>query len=279
MKRTFLLILATMAYSLQTASAHAEQSLHPLWEIGAGIAVLSFPDYRGSDEQRQFALPIPYVIYRGKTLQIDRQKVRGLLFKSGQTELDISVNASVPVRSSKNKAREGMPNLDTTVEIGPQLNYLFFDNDRQRLRLHVPLRSVEAVDHGHLHNVGWLVNPALSLDIKNTGPDKGWNLGISGGPIWADAHYHDYYYGVTPLYATAERPAYNGHGGYSGAHLTLSMSKRYPRMWVGGFVRANDVHGSTFEDSPLLKRKIGLMAGVGISWVFAQSDKFTMAAE
>lgn len=279
MNRSSQFILATTFISLKAVSAHAEQSLLPLWEVGAGMAVLSFPDYRGSDEQHQFSLPIPYVVYRGETLQIDRQKARGLLFTSGQTELDISVNASVPVRSDKNKAREGMPNLDTTVEIGPQLNYLFFDNERQRLRLHVPLRSVEAVDHGHLHNVGWLASPTLSMDIKNSGPDKGWNLSISGGPIWADAHYHDYYYGVAPLYTTAARPAYRGHGGYSGSHLTLSMSKRYPKMWAGGFVRVNDVHGSTFEDSPLLKRKTGLMAGIAISWVFAQSDKLTMAAE
>ena len=84
---------------------------------------------------------------------------------------------------------------------------------------------------------------------------------------------------VSPLYATSERPAYDGHGGYSGAHLTLAMSKRYPRMWVGGFVRVNDVHGSAFEDSPLLKRKTGFMAGIGISWVFAQSDKLTLTDE
>lgn len=277
MKRTSLYILAATINLLQAVPAYAEQALRPLWEIGAGIAVLSIPDYRGSDEQRQYLLPIPYVVYRGETLQIDRQKVRGLLFKRGPTELDISVNGSVPVRSDKNKVRAGMPNLDPTVEIGPQFNYLFFDNDQQRLRLHVPLRSVEAVDHGHLRNVGWMVNPMLNLDIKNTGPDHGWNLGISGGPIWADARYHDYYYSVAPQYATAERPAYDGHGGYSGAHLTLSMSKRYPKMWVGGFVRVNDVHGSAFENSPLLKRKTGFMAGIGMSWVFAQSGKLTLS--
>ena len=279
MKRPSLLILAAAIYSLQPISAYAEQALRPLWELGAGVALLSFPDYRGSDEQRQFALPIPYLVYRGKILQIDRQKVRGLLFKSGQTELDISVNGSIPVYSDKNQARAGMPNLDPTLEIGPQLNYLFFDSARQRLRLHVPLRSVVAVDHGHLHNVGWLVNPMLSLDIKNTGPDGGWNLGISGGPIWADARYHDYYYSVAPQYATAERPAYDGHGGYSGTHLTLTMSKRYSNIWVGAFLRANDVHGSAFEDSPLLKRRTGFMAGIGVSWVFAQSDRLTMADE
>jgi len=123
------------------------------------------------------------------------------------------------------------------------------------------------------------VNPMLNLDIKNTGPDQGWNLGISGGPIWADARYHDYYYSVASQYATADRPAYDGRGGYSGAHLTLSMSKRYPKMWVGGFVRVNDVHGSAFEDSPLLKRKSGFMAGIGISWMLAQSDKLTLSDE
>ena len=51
--------------------AHAEPL--PLWELGAGAAVVSFPDYRGSDRQRSYLLPLPYVVYRGDVLQIDRE--------------------------------------------------------------------------------------------------------------------------------------------------------------------------------------------------------------
>ncbi|MFZ1980807.1 MAG: hypothetical protein WAU61_05820, partial [Smithella sp.] len=37
----------------------------PLWELGVGLGLLQMPDYRGSDENRLYVLPYPYVIYRG----------------------------------------------------------------------------------------------------------------------------------------------------------------------------------------------------------------------
>lgn len=254
-------------------AAHGEQAQRPLWELGAGIAVLSMPDYRGSDDQRGYAFPIPYVVYRGEILKVDREKIRGLLFKTEHLELDLSLNGTVPVRSKDSQAREGMPNLDPTLELGPQLKVRFFDSEKYRFELHLPLRGVMAVDASEVRHAGWLTNPVLNLDVKDTGPDKGWNLGISGGPLWADARYHDYFYGVDPAYATAERPAYQAHGGYSGTQLTLAMSKRYEKMWVGAFVRVNDLHGTAFEDSPLLRSKTSYMAGFGVSWIFAQSGQ------
>ncbi|HSF48456.1 MAG TPA: MipA/OmpV family protein, partial [Burkholderiales bacterium] len=89
----------------------------PLWEAGAGVAVLDFPDYRGSDERQTYLLPIPYVIYRGEILKVERQKVRGLLYTSEIAELDFSLSGSVPVRSDNNSARRGMPDLDPTLEL------------------------------------------------------------------------------------------------------------------------------------------------------------------
>lgn len=271
MSRRLCLTLLLAAGS--AGAAHAEQALRPLWELGAGVAALSMPDYRGSDDQRGYVFPIPYVVYRGEILKVDREKIRGLLFKTERLELDLSLNGTVPVRSQDSKAREGMPNLDPTVELGPQLKVRFFDSDKYRFELHLPLRGVVAVDGGGVRSVGWLTNPVLNLDIKDTGLDKGWNLGISGGPLWADARYHDYFYGVDPAYATAERTAYQAQGGYSGTQFTLAMSKRYERMWVGAFVRVNDLHGTAFEDSPLLRSKTGYMAGLGVSWIFAQSGQ------
>src|SRR5688500_17303926 len=91
-----LAILATVAACGTSYSAAAEEL--PLWEVGAGAALLNFPDYRGSDERRTYLLPVPYVIYRGETLKVDRQRVRGLLFSGPAAELDVSVSGSVPVR-------------------------------------------------------------------------------------------------------------------------------------------------------------------------------------
>lgn len=68
-----------------------------------------------------------------------------------------------------------------------------------------------------------------------------------------------------------------GKGGYSGTRLTLALSKRYPKWWAGTFLRMDDLHSTTFEDSPLLRNKTSYLAGTGLSWVFARSDKWMMS--
>ncbi|HET6720014.1 MAG TPA: MipA/OmpV family protein, partial [Rhodocyclaceae bacterium] len=43
---------------LAPLAARAAEDL-PLWELGVGLGGLSFPVYRGSDQRRDFLLPVP----------------------------------------------------------------------------------------------------------------------------------------------------------------------------------------------------------------------------
>jgi outer membrane scaffolding protein for murein synthesis (MipA/OmpV family) len=242
----------------------------PLWEAGAGVAFIDFPDYRGSDDRNTYVLPIPYVVYRGKFLKVDREKVRGLLFQSDKAELDVSLNGSVPVKSSDNRARQGMPDLDPTLEIGPSLN-LFLHRSAEKkviLELRLPIRPVIDI---HANYQGYVFQPQLNLDVHDLGGNGGWNLGLATGPIFADQRYHQYFYGVDPAYATAARPAYTAHGGYAGSQVICALSKRFPGFWVGGFVKWDNLHGAAFEDSPLVKSTRTFTAGFAVSWIFAKS--------
>jgi hypothetical protein len=36
----------------------------PLWEAGIGVFPGTFPNYRGSDDQQDYLLPFPYLVYR-----------------------------------------------------------------------------------------------------------------------------------------------------------------------------------------------------------------------
>ena len=255
--------------------ALAESS--PLWELGAGAALVSFPDYRGSAKQRNYVLPLPYVVYRGDVLQIDRDRVRGLLFKTERVELDLSINGSVPVRSGNNPVRRGMPDLDPTLEIGPSLNFLLAQDPlRYKLSLKLPLRAVIASDFHHVHSAGVLANPQLNLDMQM---EQGWKLGLVAGPLFGNRGYHNYFYSVAPQYANAGRPAYEAPGGYSGAQFIAAASKRFDRMWVGAFVKYDNIDHAAFEPSPLVERHNNLAVGFGISWVFAQSAQRVESAE
>lgn len=80
---------ALLALALLSGPVQAEDN--PKWELGAGVGLLSVPDYRGADHHKQYALPFPYLVYRGAVVQIDRDKARGLLYKSERSEWDISV--------------------------------------------------------------------------------------------------------------------------------------------------------------------------------------------
>jgi outer membrane protein len=266
-------LTAVAAAVVTAAPARAEQL--PLWEAGPGAAVLSFPDYRGSNERQLWLLPFPYVVYRGEYLQADERRMRGIFFKTNRVELDLSFSGSVPVDSDDNDARRGMPDLDATLEIGPSLNVKLMETAERKtqVELRLPARAVLASDFSYVRQVGWVFQPNISVDVRDPLGHAGWKLGLLAGPIFSDRRYHRYFYEVAPAFATAARPAYSPGGGYAGTQLIGALSKRYREFWVGGFVKWDTLHGAAFEDSPLVKDRLGFAAGFSIAWVLGESKK------
>ncbi len=265
--------------ALLALPAVAEQL--PLWEAGAGISVIQFPHYRGSDESKFYALPIPYFVYRGEFLKVDRQKIRGLFFKRDWAEIDMSFGASVPVKSDENEARRGMNDLDPTLEFGPTFNLHLHKsaNENIALDLRLPLRTVFATDLSYLKQTGWVFEPRLNLDLRNTFIGPGWNVGVLAGPMFGTRKNYQYFYGVDNAFATTQRPAYNAKGGYGGAQFLVALSKRYPKYWIGGFASMTNISGAAYEDSPLVKKKNTFAAGIAISWVFKESKQMVEAKD
>ena len=266
MRGTSAAITGLIALCATVGAAHAESL--PLWEFGVGAAAISFPDYRGSHQRRDYLLPVPVFVYRGEVFQADREKVRGLLFKSDTAELDLSINGSVPIKSGGNSAREGMPDLDPTLEIGPSLNLRLAESSTSKLTLRLPLRAVVASDFHSLHSAGLLANPNLNLDLRAA---QGWRIGLVAGALFADRKYHDYFYGVAPQYARPGRAAYVAPGGYSGAQFIAALSRKFEPVWVAAFVKYDVLNRAVFEASPLVERRNNLSAGVAVTWVFARS--------
>ena len=253
----------------------------PLWEAGAGVAVISFPQYRGSDQRSTFVLPIPYLIYRGEYLKADRDSLRGQFLKNDRVELSVSVNGSIPVDSSDNAPRAGMPDLDPTLELGPNLLFeILRKPDRSiEIGLRLPVRTVIATDFSHTRNVGWVFQPQINIDFRDTWLGEGWNLGFAAGPLYGDRRYHNYFYGVAPEFATPQRPAFNAAGGYAGSQVLGAISKRFPSFWVGAFARWDTLAGAVFEASPLVRQKDSFAAGFAIAWVLGKSQKMVEAEE
>ena len=247
----------------------------PLWELGIGTGILYMPDYRGSDESRLYALPYPYVVYRGGVLKIDEQRISGQIFKTDRVLLNFSGFGAVPVKSSNNTARAGMPDLDPTFELGPALRINIIDStaDSYKLSLSVPIRAFFSTDFSTVRREGWVFSPRINLEKKDVIPETGLKLGISAGPMFCDSAYNTYFYTVEPAYATATRPAYSAGGGYSGSTITLGLSKEYKQFIFNTFVSADFLEGAVFQDSPLVKTKTSIMSGFSISWIFLKSAK------
>lgn len=244
----------------------------PLWEAGAGFAYIDFPHYRGSDERESYLLPMPYVVYHGDVLKVDRGRVRGMLYHTDNTELNVSLNGSVPVKNDS--ARQGMPNLDPTLEVGPSLIISLYrsESDQAKIELRLPVRSVISSDFSYLRDVGWIFQPLLNLDVQNVLNQTGWNMGMGIGPLFTDRRYNQYFYGIDAAYARAGRPAYTAHGGYAGAQFVAALTKRFPGFWTSGFMKLDTLHGAAFEDSPLVRSKQNATVGFAITWIFAQSS-------
>jgi outer membrane protein len=260
--------LATLLFGAAACAAPAAAADKPLWELGAGVGVLRLPHYRGSDQAHTWLLPVPYLVYRGKIFRADREGARAVLLDTERFEFDLSLAASAPTRSEDNAARRGMDDLAPTLEIGPNLNWTVARGAGWKLELRAPLRVALTLE-SRPQMVGWTATPNLNLDLADL---QGWNLGLQAGPVAGSRRFHDYFYGVAPQYASAERPAYRARGGAGGAQLTAALSKRFEHLWSGLYLRYDTLHGSSFDDSPLLRRREHLSFGVAVSWVFARSQ-------
>jgi hypothetical protein len=165
-----------------------------------------------------------------------------------------------------------MPDLDSTLEIGPLVKVRLWQSaDRLReLSLQLPVRAAFTLPSPEF--IGWVFNPVIDLYLRDAGPDGLWRLGLQAGPVFNDRRYNEYYYQVDPQFATPTRPAYSASGGYGGTQFTVTASRRFGQVWFGAFARAYGLRGAVFQDSPLVQQRSALYAGIGIAYIFAESQ-------
>ncbi|MFP8780926.1 MipA/OmpV family protein [Hydrogenophaga sp. RWCD_12] len=264
------LALALLAGCASFAASAAEEK--PLWEAGMGVATVSFPAYRGSDQRQAFVLPTPYFVYRGEFLKADKDGVRAQLFDADRVKVTVSGALSPPAYSRDIKVREGMPDLRANFEVGPQVNLTLWesDNRRQELKLLLPLRAAFTLERSP-RSIGWVFHPKFNVDFGGIPGLTGWNAGMQLGPLLGDGKQHQYFYGVDSANATVNRPAYQAKGGFAGMQYVLGVSKRYDKTWVGAFLRYDSLRGATFADSPLVRTRNYVAGGVAVSWILGES--------
>jgi outer membrane scaffolding protein for murein synthesis (MipA/OmpV family) len=245
--------------------ARAEQ---PLWELGMGAGALRVPHYRGSDQSHDWLLPVPYLVYRGSFLKSDRKGTRAVLLDTDALDLNLSADASPPTASGANRARQGMPDLAATLELGPNLNVRLVQGPGWKVDLRLPLRAAFTLE-ARPQALGWTFSPVINLDMQA----RGWNLGMQAGPLAATRRFNSYFYDVPAPYATAARPAYRTGAGAAGWGATAAVSRRAGDFWVAAFGRYDSVAGASFDASPLVTQRSNLTYGLALSYIFKVSDQ------
>jgi len=238
-----------------------------LWEAGVGVVALHNPHYLGSSQASSHLLPLPYFIYRGKTVRADRDGVRGRIYDSEKLDIRLSLSGSLPVDSSDNDARQGMDDLDWILEIGPTLQYQLYKSDKQLLRADWPLRAAFSMGDPLLRHQGWISNPRL---YHNTylGP---WTVTATLGLVFSDRRYHGYFYDVDERDVTADRSLYQSSSGYTGSRFSIGVNRRYRQFSMGAVARYYDLDGAANEDSPLFRQSSSFSFNLFFAWLFSES--------
>lgn len=249
----------------------AEPKELPLWELGLAGGVFSIPHYVGSDQRYTLPLVAPYIVYRGDIIRADRDGLRGRLFDEHGVSLDLDFSFGLPVKNS-NRARRGMPDLNLTGQVGPQLNMMLQDDEKSTLSLHLPWRFALDTSGSYL---GWVTEPSLRYKRCDLLPELNkLTLRVEAGLLYASQTYNQTYYGVDPIYATANRPAYHARQGMHSYFADTSL--RYnidDNLSIAAVVRMRTLSGSVNKNSPLVRQNHYFSAGIGMIWSFMFSDE------
>ena len=268
-------------YLINTAPLSAANSTagksedKPLWEFGIAGNMASIPLYRGSGDDKLYALPLPYFIYRGRFFQSDRDGFRGIFYSSDHIETSLSGGGNPPVNDD-DTAREGMGDLDFLVELGPALKWHPFKRQPdQRFYFQTAARAIFSIglpDDLRTHHRGYRVTSSLHYRNKTIGGNPLWKWGVSLGVDFTDNEYNNYIYGVLDQYANELRPAYTAKGGYAGAMAATYLVRRFTdTLSLAVYTRIDNLSGAVYESSPLVETSNNFTVAASLIWKIKES--------
>lgn len=248
----------------------------PLWEIGLFGGAGRLPHYRGSDEYRTYALPLPFFIYRGKIFRANREGVKSVLWETDRLETGVSLSGNPPVDGG-DEARRNMPGLGAIAEIGPMLKCSLLDpRNPNPLYAMAAVRAAFSVDPHDFDSAHEGYRGELKLVYRNRTWLEKWHtaFGLNASVDFADRDFHRYFYEVEPRHAANDRPAYSPDGGYSGFSLSANATHKLNRnLTLGVYYRWDNLAGTAYEDSPLVKTENNHVVGLALIWNVHRSEK------
>lgn len=151
------------------------------WDLGADATAIHLPVYPGSSENASYLIPFAYVYIKTRYIEVD-EGVRGFIYQSPWLRLNVSADFGVPVDNDEASLRDGMPDLNTVLQLGPMLE-IVLDGGRDQpfeSRIELPARIAAATDIDNTENLGWVFE--LRYSFEKMRPRKnGWAYLVSAG--------------------------------------------------------------------------------------------------
>ena len=249
----------------------------PRWELGVGGGAFAGHDYPASDDPNRRTLALPFFIYRSPVFRVGGGGVRAVAIERPRVRLDLSIGGSLNARSEGNGTREGMPDLDFLLELGPQVEVSLIDRARGEGRLQVEfaaeLRAVAATDFSGVGAEGFVAEVGVDTALRRVG-GSGVDLLAGLSSTFADERLQDYFYEVEPRFETPARPAHDARAGYLGTELFLGAAIRpLPDVRVFLGVQSGLYGGAANEDSPLFETTGNTGFALGVVWTIAKSRR------
>ena len=280
LSKVFLIFLFSFLCFQESLFAQVSQNFLtdslPQYEIGAGLITLNVPDYPGSNNNRVRVVPFPYYVYRGKYLRSDDEGTRARLLSSKRYETGFSFGFNFPVNSGDNPSRQGMPDLDALISLGPRLLFRFLtDTPNHKLNFTLAARAVFSTKFS-FNNLfraeGFSYEPRLNYWYRWQQSKVTFFSSLSFD--FGSAKYGQFFYNVSPDYVTPARPYYSAKAGLTESSFALGFGQEVHKnffAFCGSSIRNLDWAAN--KSSPLVETNNNLGFILGVVWTFYESPE------
>lgn len=273
MKILVLLLISVAAHS--QISRNFQKEYKPKYEVGFGAINLDVPNYPGAAKATPRTIPFPWFIYRGEVLRADEEGTRARFLRDENLELGLSFGFNFAIKSDANEAREGMPDTDTLLGIGPGLIYRFLKDDPlQRINLGLGFRGNLSTDFStRIKYQGFIVEPYIRY-WRKLSEDSGLTLFTGFSLSVSDQEYADFFYTIEKQYETQERSAYNAKSGLVDIAFSVGFSYDISsKASIFSGVNYSNLSMAANKESYLVEEEHNIGVIVGFAWLFYESDQ------
>ncbi len=249
--RTFGFVLFFVFFlGLSAPSQADEKKPQSKWGLGLGAGWIS--DYPGAAQGRMRFLPFP--VYRGSAFRIDRiSGVSGDVFANTRFDFSWNFIFQFPTDSESIPVRQGMPDLDWLLSLGPQMKYFIYVHPNHTFFFRFPIRLNACTNFAKRSRFcGVVFNPGFRHAIRYQGLGE---LTFRAEALIQSSEYQQYFFEVPKEFATPTRPSFHARAGFLGFVYGFFHTLPFEGWNLSSSVNIYDYSLAINHNSPLFIHK------------------------